>query len=100
MKTLTKLLKTSIKAGIIISSLMFQNILFAHGINSTKRQRINLGLYGGPTTDLTYSSQTGNRLFAGVESPSSLFYTDDGCQTWTSAFPEDSLEFTLNNQSQ
>lgn len=58
----------------------------------TVGERINLGLYGGAAKDLTFS-YSNNRLFAVVETPASLFYTDDTCQTWTQAFPLDSLQY-------
>ncbi len=51
----------------------------------------NGGLYGGSSADLTYS-QTGNRLFSGIETPASLFISDDNATTWYQAFDNDSLE--------
>jgi len=53
---------------------------------------INLGLYGGAAIDLTYCNAN-QRLFAGVTTPGSVFFTDDACVTWTRPFPTDSLEF-------
>lgn len=52
----------------------------------------NGGLYGGSSADLSYSSSTG-RLFSGIETPASLFISDDGANTWYPAFDNDSLEF-------
>lgn len=55
-------------------------------------ERLNLGLYGGSTLDLTYSNTT-NRLFGAVSSPASLYYSDDNALTWNRSFPDDSLEY-------
>lgn len=52
----------------------------------------NGGLYGGSSADLTYSRTT-NRLFSGIETPASLFISDDDAVTWYQAFDNDSLEF-------
>jgi len=60
-------------------------------------ETINLGLYGGKSVDLTYCI-TNNRLFAAVETPASLFNTDDSCTTWTQPFPIDSLEYNSSQQ--
>ncbi len=54
----------------------------------------NGGLYGGSSTDLTYSQN--NRLFSGIETPVSLFISDDEATTWYKAFDNDSLEYTTN----
>ena len=58
------------------------------------QSRVNLGLYGGAATDLAYM-QHGSliRVFAGVQSPASLFYSDNDGAMWQHAFPIDSLEF-------
>lgn len=50
----------------------------------------NLGLYGGPSLDITASNQSG-RLFATANNPFSLYYSDDTCKNWVRAYPEDSL---------
>lgn len=55
-------------------------------------ETINLGLYGGPGIDLTYSPTTG-RLFTAVNTPASVFYTDDSAAHWIQPFPNDSLEY-------
>ncbi len=64
-------------------------------INKTSTEEIimpdNGGLYGGSSADLTFS-QTGNRLFSGIETPASLFISDDNATTWYQAFDNDSLE--------
>ncbi|MBN1198007.1 MAG: hypothetical protein JXA23_01555, partial [Bacteroidales bacterium] len=60
--------------------------------------RANLGLYGGrPIPDLTICP-TNNRLFAAVESPVSVFYSDDQAVNWQMAFPVDSLEYNSDQQ--
>lgn len=59
---------------------------------STQGTRVNMGLYGGSSLDLTWSTSN-KRLFAAISSPASLFYTDDTCKTWHRAFPDDSLEY-------
>jgi len=60
--------------------------------------RANLGLYGGrPIPDLTLCP-TNNRLFATVESPVSLFYSDDQAVNWQMAFSVDSLEYNSDQQ--
>ncbi len=53
---------------------------------------VNLGLYGGMAIDLTYCN-TNQRLFAGVNTPASIFFTDDDGTTWTQPFQIDSLEY-------
>jgi len=58
----------------------------------TTGEVINLGLYGGAAVDLTYCN-TNQRLFGAVNTPASLFYTDDDGATWTQAFQVDSLEY-------
>lgn len=65
------------------------SILFAQGGGEV----INLGLYGGASTDFSWA-YSNNRIFSTVETPASLFYSDDNCATWTQAFPIDSLEYT------
>ncbi len=62
---------------------------------SATGERINLGLYGGASNDFAYD--TNYRIFSTVESPGSLFYSDDTCKTWTQAFPIDSLEYGSDN---
>lgn len=57
---------------------------------------INLGLYGGASTDFAWAYSS-NRLFSGVETPASLYWTDDYCLSWTKAFPIDSLEYTTDS---
>ncbi len=57
---------------------------------------INLGLYGGASTDFTWA-YTNNRILSTVETPASLFYSDDTCGSWIQPFPIDSLEFTTNS---
>lgn len=60
--------------------------------------RANLGLFGArPISDLTIC-HSNNRLFAAVESPVSLFCSDDDAATWYRAFPIDSLEFNDDQQ--
>ncbi len=59
---------------------------------STAGERNNLGLYGGSSYDLTYAFKN-KRLFAAIETPASVFLTDDTCKTWIAAFPDDSLEY-------
>lgn len=60
--------------------------------------RANLGLFGAkPISDLTIC-HSNNRLFAAVESPVSLFFSDDDAATWYRAFPIDSLEFNDDQQ--
>jgi len=54
---------------------------------------INLGLYGGASRDFSWAYST-NRIFSIVETPASLFYSDDSCSSWIQPFPIDSLEYT------
>ncbi len=51
----------------------------------------SLGIYGGITNDLAINNK--GRIFAAMQSPLSLFYSDDSCQTWHHSFPYDSLEY-------
>lgn len=64
----------------------------SHKVQAQTGETINLGLYGGAAIDLTYCT-TNSRLFAAVNTPGSVFYTDDSCQTWIRPFPTDSLEY-------
>ena len=57
--------------------------------------RSNMGLYGGASLDLTFN-YSNKRLFAAISSPASLFYSDDTCNTWMRAFPDDSLDMGCN----
>lgn len=60
--------------------------------------RANLGLFGArPVADLTIC-HSNHRLFAAVENPVSVFFSDDNAANWYMAFPVDSLEFNLNKQ--
>ncbi len=61
-------------------------------VDTTKIYRFdNGGLYGGTAADLTYTPT--NRLFSGIETPASLFASDDGATTWYQVFDNDSLEY-------
>lgn len=66
--------------------------LQAQGLTSCVGERENIGIYGGPAIDLSWA-YTGNRLFAAVQSPGTLFHSDDNGTNWVSSFPFDSLEF-------
>jgi hypothetical protein len=70
---------------------------FGQSPTSTIGDRTNIGLYGGPAVDISYT-YPGNRIFASVETPWGLFYSDDTCHTWNSAFPIDSLEYAQNHK--
>ncbi len=54
----------------------------------------NGGLYGGSSAELTYTKN--NRLFSGIQTPASMFISDDGAQSWYQAFDHDSLEYIYN----
>jgi len=58
---------------------------------------INLGLYGGASSDFSWAYST-NRIFSTVETPASVFFSDDTCATWTQPFPKDSLEYETNGK--
>lgn len=60
-------------------------------ITSSTGIRENLGLYGGASIDLSFSNS--GRLFAAIETPYSIFVSDDTASTWYHAFPPDSLEY-------
>jgi len=59
--------------------------------------RENIGIFGGPAEDISYSG-IDFRIFAAVETPFTLFYSDDTCKTWQSAFPVDSMEYNLGTR--
>lgn len=70
-------------------------LLFSAGpelLSQSTGEVVNLGLYGGHALDLTYCN-TNNRLFGAVETPGSLFYSDDHGANWTRPFPLDSMEY-------
>ncbi|MEZ5195626.1 MAG: hypothetical protein R2764_04295 [Bacteroidales bacterium] len=70
---------------------------FGQGPSSTIGDRENIGIYGGPANDLAYV-YTNERLFAGIRNPATLLYSDDSGQTWSPAFPFDSLEYQLGER--
>jgi hypothetical protein len=69
-------------------------ILLSQGSSSSVGDRENIGIFGGHANDLSWAV-TGNRLFAAVHNPGTLFYSDDNATTWIPAFPFDSLEFNF-----
>ena len=81
---------------VLFITLLFStnNVLNAQSVcaDSLYGSHKNIGLYGGYITDLTYSYQN-KRLFATVESPASLFYSDDTANTWKPAYVYDSLKY-------
>lgn len=85
-----------IKLNIVLIVLLFTSTLttLAQGSGEV----INLGLYGGASQDFSWAYQT-NRLFSSVETPASLFYSDDTCTTWIQPFPNDSLEFVTGTKT-
>ena len=80
--------------------ILFPGFLFLNSSNNTFAQsptsaigdRENIGLYGGPANDLSYS-YPGHRTYAAVRTPFGLFFSDDTCNNWIPVFPYDSLEF-------
>ena len=71
-------------------------LISAHAIFAqSSGEVVNLGLYGGASHDFSWAYST-NRLFSTVETPASVFYSDDTCATWTQPFPIDSLEYTTD----
>jgi len=64
----------------------------AQGYNAAIGDRTSLGVFGGPAADLTFT-QTNFRLFAAIDGPGTLLFTEDTCKTWLPAFPFDSLEW-------
>lgn len=85
-----------IKRFLILLFILHRIVVYSQCVDSTFQNRINLGLYGGPSLDLSYSPS--GRLFAAVESPISLFYSDDTCNTWKQAFPNDSLLYECGSR--
>ena len=74
------------------------NAQFNSSPDSYSGSRANLGLFGArPVTDLTIC-ESNHRLFAAVENPVSVFFSDDNAANWYMAFPVDSLEFNLVRQ--
>jgi len=87
-------LKFKLHIILIILLITSTSSLFAQGSGEV----INLGLYGGASQDFSWAYST-NRLFSTVETPASLFYSDDSCATWIQPFPVDSLEFTTGTKT-
>jgi len=84
--------------GICVGILLFMNpSLLAQGPTSSVGNRENIGIYGGPAEDLSWASSN-NRLYAAVQSPGTLFFSDDNCTNWFPAFPFDSLEFDFGSR--
>ncbi|RMD92851.1 MAG: hypothetical protein D6814_16390, partial [Calditrichaeota bacterium] len=59
---------------------------------ATPGDRVNLGLYGGTVLDFAFDEAHG-MVIAAVAAPQSVFISADSGQTWTAAFPTDSLEY-------
>jgi len=72
--------------------IVFISNAYSQGTTSSIGDRENIGIFGGPSSDLTYSG-IDKRVFAAVSTPATLFYSDDTCKTWLPAFPFDSLEY-------
>ncbi len=72
----------------IVLLLALSTLLNAQGSGEV----VNLGLYGGASSDFSWAYST-NRIFSTVETPASIFYSDDTCATWTQPFHKDSLEY-------
>lgn len=81
----------------LFTTMLLIAVSYHLGFSQSTGETINLGLYGGKSVDLTYCV-TNNRLFAAVETPASLFYSDDSCKSWTQPFPVDSLEYNSEQQ--
>lgn len=69
----------------------------AQGPTSLVGDRENIGLFGGPADDLAWHAFL-PRVFGGLKSPATLFYSDDTSKTWNVAFPIDSVEFALGTR--
>lgn len=89
--------KNTILATLLIQYLFMAQMINGQGPTSSIGDRENLGIYGGIANDLTWLNSN-NRIFGGVKSPATLFYSDDTCNNWVSAFPFDSLEFALGER--
>lgn len=83
--------------GLIIIVLFYHNITLGQGLTSSIGDRENIGIYGGPASDLTFIG-TNQRIFAGVEKPATLLYSDDSGQNWWPALSFDSLEYKLGER--
>ncbi len=77
--------------------LLLAGLVYSQGPTSSIGDRENIGIFGGPSSDLTFSG-INNRVFAAVKTPATLFYSDDTCKTWLPAFPFDSLEYDLGSR--
>ncbi|MCD4746841.1 MAG: hypothetical protein K8R58_11140 [Bacteroidales bacterium] len=88
-----------IKISLLLNFLLlsFYINLYSQDETSSIGDRENIGIFGGPAYDLSFVYGN-NRLFAAVQSPGTLFYTDDTCTTWVSAFPFDSLEYEFGTR--
>jgi len=97
MKLFEFLIKSPGHGAFILFVVMAHHQLFAQGFTSSVGDRENIGIYGGPAADLSWAAAN-NRLFAAVQSPGTLFYSDDNSASWSPAFPFDSLEFDLETR--
>lgn len=95
----TRLRVKVLLTGISLVSLLFNGLpdIKAQGPTSAIGDRENLGVYGGPAHDLAFVPDN-FRMFAAVQSPGTLFLTDDTCETWSVAFPFDSLEYAFGER--
>ena len=73
-----------------LSLLILSYTTQAQSLTTQIGSRTELGLFGGVANDLSFSSINA-RLFAAVNGPASLYYSDDLTQSWQPAFPLDSL---------
>jgi len=86
-------LTQKLSIAFIVLLLVSSTLLSAQGSGEV----INLGLYGGASSDFSWAYST-NRIFSTVETPASVFFSDDTCATWTQPFPKDSLEYITNGK--
>jgi hypothetical protein len=85
-------LKKTIQDILIVILMLAGQQTIAQGPTSSIGDRENIGIYGGPAKDLSWSPLN-NRVFAAVRTPATLFYSDNNCTNWQPAFPFDSLEY-------
>lgn len=85
------------RSRLILMVLFMPIVLGLMPLKAQTGETVNLGLYGGAAVDLSYCN-TNSRLFSAVNTPASVFYTDDNCDTWVHPFPLDSLEYHSNQR--
>jgi hypothetical protein len=82
---------------LILAFVLLYIISFGQSPIAKTGTRTTLGLFGGGANDLAFSS-VGDRLFAAVKGPGTLYYSDSYSHDWIPVFPIDSMSYVNQNR--